>query len=423
MTTLIRPFVDPLNTFRAHVVTDMFKIVPTPEKYWNELPTTGASFQYDIGIKSGIRSLIFSFQNRTVSHILRVELTLPPYIKSEKGTIFDISIDSIENVIFHFSEEQVQFMLPGVSYDSILFDIYPINVNGPVFVNELSIDPVDLNAEFGNIGDKPVLPPDALPEGVLEVPVFISKEVEVNKWIDGTDGQSKDWPPPPRWTVGEDGAMYPPLPDANVCDTVGTGTGRDGDLSNRVDLTPLEILIKESLMNTAPTYGSSNRRRGFVINPLPILTGDPDQSEQIFRKTISYMVTDSNINNTDFKIINWQKTFTDGTTVPARNNLVSTSSITSYLGWAEIGSGFGKEGEYPKLPGSTMINGMSFPPQIAFWTENYIKEGEKIDVPSILLPREFETRRAATAAASIISDIKVTGQGSLLSELKDKYGV
>jgi len=281
MLTLIRPFVDPANTFRAVSISDMFKIVPEPQKYWNTLETDGSSFQYDVGVNSLIRSLFFSIQNRTVSHTLRVELTLPSYIKSDHNLQVDVTKETIKNIILSFDEEQVKTILPGVIQDFIIFDVYPINVNGPVFVSTTMAYPPDLNETVGYIESGSV-PDPIIPGEGTEGPIFIDRDVEVQveviKWIDGTDDTSKPWPPPNGWSVGSDGKMYPPLPSPSNCDIVSDGTGRDGDLSNAI-LTPLEKLIKESLINVPPTYGTDTRRRGYVIDTSSVLTGDrPDGS-------------------------------------------------------------------------------------------------------------------------------------------------
>ncbi len=89
-TELVTPFVDPFqHTFRASSVADMFRIIPDMGLYWNDLEVDGdtgiASFKFDIGVASKICPLYVTFQNRTVSHNLWIQLELPSYLKQDPG--------------------------------------------------------------------------------------------------------------------------------------------------------------------------------------------------------------------------------------------------------------------------------------------------------------------------------------------------
>jgi len=439
--TLVTPFQDFPNTFRASSITDMFRVVPAPDKYWNNLPVLGSSFIYDVGIKPKIRPLVFTFQNRTVSHTLRVELTLPPYLRSDLGTTFDIphrgdtetppilfkpiatdvalSVVPFEgtgkgiiNVWISFSEAQAQTFIPGLFPDAIIFDVRPLDVRGPVFVDELAPIPVDLNEELEEEDTVPrdddvVTPPDEPEEEktVVEVPVFIDREVEVeievNKWIDGTDGQSKDWPPPTGWEVGNDGRMYPPVPPASECE-LDTGTERDVEDIPEEDRTPLEQLLFES-KNIPPSFGASTRRRGYIIDLDPLLDGF--NTGRVTGRTIELLVADSAEGDVGFKIINWKTTFRNGFPVP---NPTTNTELKDFFDKSNLWTGYVKQGA--TIPGAPFsIDRVS-----TRVIMNLLEKGEKLFVKSNADEGDIRAIRRLGNVMALVREIETNGEGKTI---------
>jgi len=472
--TLVTPFQDPPNTFRASSIADMFRVVPSPGKYWNALrPDVGtlrqlsaASFIYDVGINPKVRSLIFTFQNRTISHTLRVELILPSYLRSDLGNVFDIphrgdtetppvavltnpsptpvatdfvfspkllfstiapsadfvgtspasgseqwqgSGKGLINVLISFSETQAQTFVPGTFEDAIIFKVTPLNVAGPVFVDESAPIPVDLNEVVGEDDTVPrdddvVTPEDEEPmdKGVVEVPVFIDREVEVtvevNKWIDGTDGQSKDWPPPTGWEVGNDGRMYPPVPDPEVCE-VTTGTERDIEDIPEEERTPLEQLLFES-KDIPPTFGGDTRRRGYIIDLDPILEGF--NTGRVTGRTIELLVADSDDDDVGFKIINWKTTFRNGQQVP---DPTTNEEMRAFFEKSNLWTGYLKQG--------VTIPGAFFNPDaiVTRTLKQLLEEGTKLSVKSDDDENDIRRHRLWGNVMTLVKDIETNGEG------------
>jgi len=441
---LVTPYQDPPNTFRATSITDMFRVVPAPDKYWKDLDSLGASFIYDVGLGPEVRSLIFTFQNRTVSHTLRVTLTLPPYLRSDIGNVFDVprimdtttppvvvpddlpegvrfypiivpetfapiegSGKGIINVWISFSEEQAKTYIPGTFEEAIIVDVVPLNVNGPVFVDETAVDPIDLNEklEEGDTvprDDDVITPPDEEPtdEAELEVPVFIDRDVEVPveviKWIDGTDGQSKDWPPPAGWQAGNDGRMYPPIIESE-CEVI-TGTERNVEDIPEDQRTPLEQLLFESL-GIAPTFGGATQRRGYVIDLDPLLSGF--NTSRVTGRTIELLIGDSKKDGIGFKIINWKKTFKNGETVPPPSN----SEIRQLFEKTELYTGHLKEG--------VIVPGGIFSPDrlVSLSIKKLLDENKKLYVAEDADEGDLRRIRIWGTTMALVKDIEANGEG------------
>ena len=250
---LVSPWVDPPDTFRATKLSDLYYIVPSLASF--------SSFEYNVGVPQPETKKIFSIQNRTVSHILRVDLTLPPYLRSNLGSSFyiapigdttppvaDVLLNDLNffgvgmgliNLTITFEESQMIDYVPvdGGYNSSFAMNIYPIGVSGPVYVKNNVPIPEDLN---NTDEEAPIdgTPTDNTPDEtkIVEVPIIVEKEVPVpdNKlrWRDGTTGEIKEGSPPDGWTTAADGAAYPPLVDPCTGDTelpeIGTNpvTGR-----------------------------------------------------------------------------------------------------------------------------------------------------------------------------------------------------
>jgi len=106
--------------------------------------------------------------------------------------------------------------------------------------------------------------------------------------------------------------------------------------------------------------------------------------------------------------------------------LVSTARIVDYLSWSELAAGRGKEDEYswPSVAGLPInINGQQLPYFVGWFLKKFIKDGDKIEVPTNFNMEELDHIRSAATAASIINDINADGQGILVPELKTKFGV
>ena len=56
---IVRPFTDPINTFRAQIIEDMFFIVPDRREF--------SQFIFNVGLDPKIKPFIFSIQNKTVT--------------------------------------------------------------------------------------------------------------------------------------------------------------------------------------------------------------------------------------------------------------------------------------------------------------------------------------------------------------------
>src|SRR5512135_2760328 len=308
--TLVRPFQDPIGTFRAHEIADMFLVVPSPR----------ARYEYSVGAPPNVRPIVFTIQNRTISNTLQVTLTLPDYLRVIIGNIgpiaapaanpfvfhvgargdtttFPIAIDppilangsaSIEfqqlakaafaeqniairetilqpvvfgnglvNIVVKFDEAQATTFFPGDTIEDIIFDVVPLDVTGPVYVDVNAAPPVDLNPLLDlspdNTGSIPATSGSAT-QDIVEVPVIVEKEVpvpdQVPRWIDGTDGLLKDGSPPEGWIIAADGRAYPPIPPADPCHSGSGPSSETGDnglsASGSAGLTELETLVFET---------------------------------------------------------------------------------------------------------------------------------------------------------------------------------
>ena len=96
---VVQPFVDPPNSFRAGTVDDMFFI--TPER------TGFSALGFDVGLDPEIKPITFSIQNRCLNTTLRVNLTLPQFLRSNLGTEFLVpAIGDIDTTpIFYFNRD------------------------------------------------------------------------------------------------------------------------------------------------------------------------------------------------------------------------------------------------------------------------------------------------------------------------------
>lgn len=458
--TLIRPFQDPVGTFRAHAISDMFLVVPSPR----------TTYEYSVGEPPNIRPTVFTIQNRTISNTLEVKLTLPDYLRVIIGNIgpiaapkanpfvfhvgargdtttFPIAIDppilaagsaSVEfqrlakeafaaqnifiqenilqpvsfgnglvNIVVTFDEEQATEFFPGDFLEPIIFDVSPLDVTGPVYVDVNAGPPVDLNPllDVTQSLNVPAVSGSSS-ENIVEVPVIVEVEVPVSdnqpRWIDGTDGLLKDGTPPEGWIIAADGRAYPPIPPVDPCAT-GQGpaseTGLNGmAASSSVGLTPLEVLVFETKNIPESFIGAT--RRGFIIDAPSFLEGtDP---ARVSNRTIDLIVADIG-SEAQFKVINWKKAFVDSSPVPVPDTDPLTKDFFTLFATSVPQTRTGSGQTFFKNPRQWVVTSN---------VQKMIKNNTKFSVPSSLPPDSLQLARSIAMGASIVHNINVNGVGT-----------
>lgn len=126
---LVSPWQDPPNTFRATSIRDMYSIVAFPNMF---------DITYEVGVPpTAIVPRIFTFRNNTQSNELELNLTLPPWWVCDtdmpttilRNTTIIFSLNFVEGPAISNSKTNVK------TYpDEIIFNIAPVQVNGPVYV-------------------------------------------------------------------------------------------------------------------------------------------------------------------------------------------------------------------------------------------------------------------------------------------------
>lgn len=124
---LVNPWNDPLHTFRAVDVSQMYELKITPELL---------DFNYQVGISPTFEPRVIELINKTVSHELSVRINLPDFFVSLDSLTFVLARDSKKTVTFFFNENVVKERSKvSRELSSILtFDVEPLNVAGPVYV-------------------------------------------------------------------------------------------------------------------------------------------------------------------------------------------------------------------------------------------------------------------------------------------------
>jgi hypothetical protein len=467
------PYAPTEGTFRALGVSDMYAIVP-------HLPTTLVSEHkhvYDVGIPSKIESFWFSFQNRTITNILEVTLTLPPYLRVSLGervgpfaappenpfvfhvppqndtitrpVLLDppILVNNIEasftsvardafdllqtttlnqddqtfvgagigliNLLISFSETQAMSLDPGVISHNIIFDVFPLNVTGPVEVLVTLSEPTDLNEIEVDVEipiDAEPVTGSVEPEGILEVPVPIEVEKiipdDTLRWIDGTTGETKEGSPPAGWITEADGRAYPPFPEPDVCDKNGDGTGVGGigEDPESENLSPLEKLVAE--VNSVPgSFGIKTQRRGYIIDILPFITGV--RVERIQRRTIQLLVADAHPDTRDFKIINWKKTFIGGDPVPDPTTDIRTQGF--FTGVNQV-VGFVKQGESPNILREAGLS-------VLVQEVKNVLEGGLFNIRTTIDDDDIQFARILGVSAAIVRELETNGAGIAVEQI------
>ena len=423
-----QPFSNPPDSFRAGTVSDMYFV--TPER------TEFSTLEFDIGLDPKIAPIIFSIQNRCLNMTLRVNLTIPSWLRSNLGfeflvpaigdnTLSPISSDSafvagsgkgLINVTLTFSEAQANTLIPNIHTDKIIFDIFPNDtLTGPVFVSTVVGTPKDLNGqeeEFPVDDDVPISEIPAEP-----VNTFITEAIEVEVPVPtlapgftaGVDGVTNDGisfiagsvvngPAPIGWTTEADGRSYPPIIPDPVCDPV-TGAGPDGIALEDIpeeQLTPLQKLLLES-KSIPRTFGSLTQRRGFLIEPRPFLEGNSSNISTVVRLSPQVVVADSIPGRTDFKIIARGSAPIDSFTTQINDEI--DANVAAVKEGQRIGSPFGS-GFFRRLFVESLI------------LTKILEEGDRLEVKKDQnTPEELQIARVVGPAASILFNLKNEGAG------------
>ena len=440
---LVDPFVDPPNTFRARTIEDTFFIVPGRGLF--------DRFEFDVGLEPDIGPFIFSIQNKTVNTVLRVNLTLPSYLRSNLGTVFDVPFigdtstppiklsrltvfggapppldfvgagKGLINVSLTFSEAQAKTFNPGKIIDDLIFDIFHRDeLTGPIFVSTTIREPKDLNpevrreAELSGITALQVSVP--LDSGDLDAQIEISSPVTASveevsfappppspHWVDGTDGRLKVGSPPAGWITEADGRSYPPLdqPEPEVVESVEVDGIDTGSLS------PIEQLFVETNRTTAPSFGSETSRKGFVIDVIPLLDGV--QINRIVRQVPQLLVADSVPSDTRFKIVNTSDTFPDGNPVPIPE---IDSRIREYFDQVNFHVGVIKQDEPVPFSFDTATQSA-----INNAIRRLLDTGDPVVVKGDVSEAQQQNLRIIVTSAAILKQLITTGGISPLTDL------
>jgi len=465
---LVRPFIDPVNTFRAQIVEDMFFIVPDRREF--------SRFEFDVGLDPEIKSFIFSIQNKTVNTTLRVKLTLPSYLRSSLSTeflvpfigdtttppivflseaerearvgtlgldpritdlldtgrlgslldeppvlIFEGTGKGLTNVTITFSEAQAKTFNPGNIIDDIVFDIFPNEeLTGPVFVSTVITPPKNLNIEEGEFPVDDDLSTGSIEPEVITITETIEVPVEVPvptpAFIAGADGVTNEGvsfnagdqvpgPPPTGWTTEADGRAYPPIVPELECDPLGESDDDDGDDDDGTTLTPLQQLVKNA--ESVPlSFGGETKRRGFVVDAKGQLTGnDPGR---VSRRTVEHIVADSVPGKQQFVIVARSPKFVDGTSI--RTSFFGGGSNRDYFNTVNIMTATIKEGKTLGIDIGDSSTFRNF--ALSRIIKNAFDNNDDLVVPQTLSSAELQTFRIAATTLGLLRELRQNGPGS-----------
>jgi hypothetical protein len=129
--TLVIPWRDPVNTFRASKVDEMVDMILIPD---------GLDYKYSVGITPGEGSFhTLKIRNKSVNTVMHVSLTLPSFIECQSGLEFDIApLQTISPVLLLVEGDAVQKsqQVQKLFTDSISLVVTPMTVKGPVYVSK-----------------------------------------------------------------------------------------------------------------------------------------------------------------------------------------------------------------------------------------------------------------------------------------------
>jgi hypothetical protein len=303
-------------------------------------------------------------------------------------------------VIVTFSEEQALTFNPGRYTERFVFDVVPLGLTGPVFVDLTAPMPRDLNIPQVSAS---VAESASLATEVVEVPVIVEREVPVPdlvpRWIDGTDGLLKSGSAPPGWVAEADGRYYPPI-IVQAATGPEAATGLLGLLlsgSQTASFTPLERLVNE-VSGTAETFIGATRR-GFIIDAAEFLQGT--QPQRVVREVIPMVVADIGKEN-QFRIINWSDRFYNSQSVP---DPILDARTREYFDLVNVG--------VEQVRSGSFVFSFATARQ---WTvssnaKKILDENERYTVPVNLSEDDIQIIRSIATVASIVRDINRNGVG------------
>ena|SRR5665213_2397653 len=127
--TLLNPWEDPPNTFRARTIHDMYSIAADPDTF---------DITYRVGIApTDIVPRLFAYRNNTQSNELELTVLLPSFwacdtqmpITVLRNTTIFFTLNFVESYAKTSSQTNVT-VYPA----EIMFRTIPVQVNGPVYV-------------------------------------------------------------------------------------------------------------------------------------------------------------------------------------------------------------------------------------------------------------------------------------------------
>lgn len=125
---LVRPFIDPVNTFRARSVAEMYSYSPNARSY---------EWIYEVGRKPNITPLQYKFRNNTVNAILRFQFDLPDWVEMSSSKVIDMEPQSEIVITFQFKESdaKIKSTMNSRSFvEQLKWTVVPLNVRGPIYV-------------------------------------------------------------------------------------------------------------------------------------------------------------------------------------------------------------------------------------------------------------------------------------------------
>lgn len=124
--TLIRPEVDPVNTFRAQSVSQMYDVY------------SPSSLVYENPIDEALQSKesVIYIRNKTESHDLEVTISHPDYLLTSESK-FIVSKNSTKKVSLNLNLNMIKSHIgnKNLSIESVVsINVKPLHVLGPVYV-------------------------------------------------------------------------------------------------------------------------------------------------------------------------------------------------------------------------------------------------------------------------------------------------
>jgi len=389
---VIKPYTDPPNTFRATSVRQMAFIVPTPP--------LSSELTYNVGIPL-LNKTIYTIQNNTVSNFLEVDITLPTYYKLDIGPHFSVAPTGTVNVVVSFDNDAATKLTVDTHTDDVVFNIKPLNVTGPVFVDKNAVPPKDLNLlQFGDLprtGSPQVLNPEVVYVPTLvPLPAPPTSASSQLSWKDGTTGEIKPGSPPAGWIIEADGAAYPPLIPPDQCNPTQSPVTQETDpvaLTLEVKNVPLN---KPTAKRTAIVF-TEDQMKSFMPNTT-ITT--------LINQILPVFIVDIGPTTADWKIQNYAKKYFGD-----KNVDVTSQALKDYLSLITSSVIYNRSGTNIPSDASDTIK------LTALFTNGAVKNGYKVDVDSIdsfpfgVAGQPVETRR-------LIESVVVTAT-AILSYMKD----